>query len=42
MMTIDMDALDYAKKYGQYKITDSLYYQQLSGSSGSDMKSIAQ
>ena len=38
----DMDALDYAEKYGQYKITELLYYRQLSGSLGSDMKNIAQ
>ena len=38
----DMDALDYAEKYGQYKITELLYYRQLSGSLGGDMKDIAQ
>ena len=38
----DMDALDYARKFGQYKITELLYYRQLSGSLGSDMKHIAQ
>ena len=37
----DMDALDYATKYGQYKITELLYYRQLSGSLGSDMKNVA-
>ena len=37
----DMDALDYAIKYGQYKITELLYYRQLSGSLGNDMKIVA-
>ena len=37
----NLDALDYAEKYGQYKITEMLYYRQLSGTLGSDMKDIA-
>ena len=36
-----MNALDYATKYGQYKITELLYYRQLSGTLGSDMKDVA-
>eukprot|EP01084_Bolivina_argentea_P040350 74573_1 len=35
------DALDYATKYGRYKITELLYYQQLSGTLGNDLKEIA-
>eukprot|EP01084_Bolivina_argentea_P143362 251785_1 len=30
----EMDALDYAIKYGRYNITELVYYQQLSGSLG--------
>eukprot|EP01084_Bolivina_argentea_P137300 241807_1 len=37
----DMDSLDHAIKYGRYKITELLYYQQLSGSLGKDLKQIA-
>eukprot|EP01084_Bolivina_argentea_P040361 74597_1 len=36
-----MDALDYAIKYGRYKITELVYYQQLSGSLGNNLKNIA-
>eukprot|EP01084_Bolivina_argentea_P011978 22431_1 len=35
------DALYYAIQYGRYKITELLYYQQLSGSLGNDLKQIA-
>eukprot|EP01084_Bolivina_argentea_P255859 430503_1 len=35
------DALMYAIKYKRYKITELLYYQQLSGSLGNDLKNIA-
>eukprot|EP01083_Nonionella_stella_P021371 59278_1 len=35
------DALDYAIKYGRYKITELVYYRQLSGSLGNDLKSIS-
>eukprot|EP01084_Bolivina_argentea_P254524 427903_1 len=35
------DAVDYATKYGQYKITELLYYRQLSGSLGIDLQNIA-
>eukprot|EP01084_Bolivina_argentea_P119764 212321_1 len=34
------DALDYATKYGHYKITELLYYQQLSGKLGKDLRDI--
>eukprot|EP01083_Nonionella_stella_P307226 1079064_1 len=37
----DMDALDYAMKYGRYKITELLYYRQFSGSLGNDLKNIS-
>eukprot|EP01083_Nonionella_stella_P110901 324893_1 len=37
----EFDALDYAIKYGRYKITEIVYYQQLSGSLGKDLKEIA-
>eukprot|EP01083_Nonionella_stella_P238538 835814_1 len=33
-----LDALDYAIKYGRYKITELVYYRQLSGSLGNDLK----
>eukprot|EP01084_Bolivina_argentea_P320506 556118_1 len=36
-----LSALDYAIKYGRYKITELLFYQQLSGSLGNDLKYIA-
>eukprot|EP01083_Nonionella_stella_P107539 311542_1 len=36
-----LDALDYAIKYGRYKITELVYYRQLSGSLGNDLKAIA-
>eukprot|EP01083_Nonionella_stella_P176620 618486_1 len=36
-----LDALDYAIKYGRYKITELVYYRQLSGSLGNDLKEIA-
>eukprot|EP01083_Nonionella_stella_P177273 622577_1 len=36
-----LDALDYAMKYGRYKITELVYYRQLSGSLGNDLKAIA-
>eukprot|EP01084_Bolivina_argentea_P173989 301386_1 len=32
------DALDYAKRYGRYKITSLVYYKTLSGSLGNDLK----
>eukprot|EP01083_Nonionella_stella_P171997 588934_1 len=35
------DALHYAIKYGQYRITELLYYRQLSGAFGKDLKDIA-
>ena len=35
-----MDALDYAIKFGQYKITELVYYRQLSGKTGNDLKLI--
>eukprot|EP01083_Nonionella_stella_P021372 59280_1 len=35
------DALDYAIKYGRYKITELVYYRQLSGSLGNDLKAIS-
>eukprot|EP01084_Bolivina_argentea_P137299 241805_1 len=37
----DMDSLDHAIKYGRYKITELIYYQQLSGSLGNTLKDIA-
>ena len=37
----NMDAVDYAKIYGRYKITELLYFRQLSGSLGNDLKDIA-
>eukprot|EP01083_Nonionella_stella_P040726 110418_1 len=37
----EFDALDYAIKYGRYKITEIVYYQQLSGTLGKDLKEIA-
>merc|ERR1712228_800565 len=36
-----MDALDYALKFGQYKITELVYYRQLSGKTGNDLKRIS-
>eukprot|EP01083_Nonionella_stella_P238541 835820_1 len=36
-----LDALDYAIKYGRYKITELVYYRQLSGSLGNDLKAIS-
>eukprot|EP01083_Nonionella_stella_P039056 106214_1 len=36
-----LDALDYAMKYGRYKITELVYYRQLSGSLGNDLKAIS-
>lgn len=36
-----LDALDYAIKYGRYKITEMVYYRQLSGSLGNDLKGIS-
>eukprot|EP01084_Bolivina_argentea_P310855 537977_1 len=38
---VGLTALDYAQKFGHYKITELLYYQQLSGSLGTDLKRIA-
>eukprot|EP01084_Bolivina_argentea_P014176 26502_1 len=35
------DALDYAQVYGRYSITRLLFYRQLSGSLGNDLKNIA-
>eukprot|EP01083_Nonionella_stella_P288116 980593_1 len=35
------DALHYAIKYGQYRITELLYYRQLSGALGKDLKGIS-
>eukprot|EP01083_Nonionella_stella_P012340 35025_1 len=37
----DCDALDYAQRYGRYAITELLFYRQLSGSLGKDLKDIA-
>eukprot|EP01084_Bolivina_argentea_P310853 537975_1 len=37
----NLDALQYARRYGQYRITELLYYQQLSSALGKDMKDIA-
>eukprot|EP01084_Bolivina_argentea_P141407 248484_1 len=34
-------ALDYSLKYGRYKITELLYFQQLSGKLGKDLKNVA-
>eukprot|EP01084_Bolivina_argentea_P001711 3157_1 len=36
-----LDALDYATKYGRYKITELIYYRQLSSSLGNDLKAIS-
>eukprot|EP01083_Nonionella_stella_P061828 160974_1 len=36
-----LSALDYAIKYGRYKITELVYYRQLSGSLGNDLKAIS-
>merc|ERR1712228_161816 len=36
----ELDALDYAIKFGQYKITELVYYRQLSGKTGNDLKEI--
>merc|ERR1712228_540467 len=36
-----LDALDYALKFGQYKITELVYYRQLSGNVGNDLKRIS-
>eukprot|EP01084_Bolivina_argentea_P086230 155859_1 len=35
------DAVEYAIKYGRYKITELLYYRQVSGELGNDLKDIA-
>ena len=35
-----MDALDYAMKFGRYKITELLFYRTLSGITGSDLKTL--
>merc|ERR1712228_1095023 len=35
------DALDYAIKFGQYKITELVYYRTLSGKTGNDLKRIS-
>eukprot|EP01083_Nonionella_stella_P223512 796510_1 len=35
-----LDALDYAIIYGRYKITEMVYYRQLSGKLGNDLKQI--
>ena len=35
------DALDYAVQFGKYKITELVYYRQLSGSLGNDLKDIS-
>eukprot|EP01083_Nonionella_stella_P076951 209890_1 len=37
----ELDAMNYAIKYGRYKITELLYYRQLSGSLGNDLKHIS-
>eukprot|EP01084_Bolivina_argentea_P209838 357363_1 len=37
----NLDALDYSNNFGNYKITELVYYQQLSGSLGKDLKNIA-
>merc|ERR1712228_245612 len=36
-----LDALDYAIKFGQYKITELVFYRTLSGKTGNDLKQIA-
>merc|ERR1712228_1030124 len=36
-----LDALDYALKFGQYKITELVYYRSLSGKTGNDLKRIS-
>merc|ERR1712228_811365 len=36
-----LDALDYAIKFGQYKITEIVFYRTLSGKTGNDLKQIA-
>eukprot|EP01084_Bolivina_argentea_P235156 395786_1 len=36
-----LNCFDYAMKYGRYKITELLYYRQLSGSLGNDLKDIS-
>ncbi len=36
-----LDALDYAIKYGRYKITELIFYLQLTGSLGNDLKNIS-
>merc|ERR1712228_735447 len=35
------DALDYAIKFGHYKITELVFYRTLSGKTGNDLKQIA-
>merc|ERR1712228_543317 len=37
----ELDALDYAIKFGQYKITELVYYRTLSGKTGNDLKRIS-
>merc|ERR1712228_527964 len=36
-----LDALDYALKFGQYKITEIIFYRSLSGKTGNDLKRIS-
>lgn len=36
-----MDALDYALNFGRYKITELVFYRQLSGKTGNDLKRIS-
>merc|ERR1712228_453232 len=36
-----LDALDYAIKFGHYKITELVFYRTLSGKTGNDLKQIA-
>merc|ERR1712228_232606 len=37
----ELDALDYALKFGQYKITELVFYRSLSGKTGNDLKRIS-
>eukprot|EP01084_Bolivina_argentea_P011977 22430_1 len=37
----DLDSLDYSIKYGNYKITELVYYRLLSGSLGNDLKNVS-